>query len=108
MISPDFWVDLLWHSLATTPLAAVVYLVRRVTARQSLRDRFIGWVVFGTSVGGFFASGLFVGVTLCSPPILDWLGKAAFGFFGGVVSGNLLGWLVWWYYRREIERNEDA
>lgn len=109
-MTTDIWTMLFIHLGGTVTFAWITYAVRSLFAKRSVRDRFIGWVVFALSVGGYFAAGSFeIYQVTHSPSGVYWGGTAMFGFLVGLLSGNVLGHLIWTFYGKEIEqRLEDT
>lgn len=103
-MTTGFWVALAEIVGITAIVAGIAYAVRRANARKSTKDWFVGWVVFGLSVSGFFAAG--IADLLLFTANRYWIGMAMFGFSVGLASGHLIARFLWRYYRKEIEGEE--
>jgi Na+/glutamate symporter len=104
-----WWQLLGLHLLLTAAVAGVTTLIRLGHAKRSAKDRFVGWVVFLLSVGGFLAAG--VVPLLLVPGVRGYIGvfsNASMGWVFGLVVGLILGSWLWRHYRNEIEGDEDA
>lgn len=96
------------HLLVTLGLASLCGGVWWLGRNHSAKHRIRSAIIAPLQLGGFFAGG-FLGWAL-NPAASYWtvLVYSNHGMLGGMISGFLISWWVWKYYRREVERNEDT
>lgn len=98
------------HLLITAGMAVLVVGAWLFAGRvgQSPRRRFSSSIAALLYVAGFFAGGFIHWLRI---PTADYESILKFAAFCCTLStgvGHLIGWLIWRYYRREIEGDEDA
>lgn len=99
--------SVLEHLIATLVVASISFAIRAVNARRSAQDRFVGWVVFVLSVGGYFTAGFTHWMLFpSSRAFMGLFTSASMGWVFGLVAGLSLGMFIWRYYRKEIEGEE--
>lgn len=89
----------------TGVIALIAYLFRWENAGRSMKDRFVGWWVFALLVGGHAAAGT---VQYLQTENTSFLVMGMWGGLAGLISGNVLGRLIWRFYGKQIEGDPDA
>lgn len=88
----------------TLVVALIAYVVRAANAQQSTKDWFVGWWVFALLVGGYAAGGT---VHYLQTQHIYFIGMAMWGGLIGLISGNVIGRVIWRYYGKQIEGDPD-
>jgi hypothetical protein len=97
--------NFLWiQGVSTSVIALIAFLVRWANAQKSTKDWFVGWWVFALLVGGHAAAGT---VHYLQTSHIYFTGMAMWGGLFGLISGNVIGRVIWRYYGRQIEGDPD-
>jgi hypothetical protein len=91
--------------VTTGVIAVIAYLVRWANARRSVKDRFVGWWVFALLVGGHAAAGT---VNYIQTERHSFFVMSMWGGLFGLISGNVLGRVIWRVYGKQIQGDPDA
>ena len=105
MSASQFWGFLGMHLVLTAIVGGGAFIARW-WGNTSPKARFVGWVVVALSVAGFFSAGLVDGIFSKDGNYPT--SVALLGLFGGFISGHILGRYFWYYFEKEVERDEDT